>query len=544
MAFRATMSVRTRSCVGCVMLPKITLLLLFAFVRPHPLHAAEFFCSSGDATCLIAAVNSANDTPEEDTITLGPGPYTLTTVDNNTDGPNGLPSIKSTVTIRGAGADRTILERDGAAPVFRLVHIASTGSLILDEVTLRGGVVRGPGVVFGFEDSGGAILNFGTLSIMNSVLTGNSVRDQRGSGGAIAGVGAAVTIVTNTTFASNFVRVNRSASGGAINNQGMLAVTNSTFTDNSTFGNLGAGGAIANGGTVSITSSTLARNTMHGAVNGGGGGAFSNRLLGTVMITNSTLADNTASTIGGGPVLRGGGIENPGTGTVTLQNTILAGNRVRDGVNAKGPDCFGAITSLDHNLIGDPTDCTISLLGNDIIGDPGLGEFTDDGTPGGGHFPLLASSQAIDSARPEACPPTDQLGLARIGICDIGAVEFQTAGLEVVIDIRPRSEANKINPKSHGKIPVVIFTREEFDATTVEPNTVRFGRTGSEATPVSVRFRDVDRDGRTDMVVRFETQDTGIMCGDTSAILTGQTANGLSISGSSSLTTVGCGKPK
>jgi hypothetical protein len=433
MAFWATMSPRPPFRVGCLMLPKLVLFLLFAVVLPHPLHAAEFFCSSGDATCLIAAVNSANDTPEEDTITLGPGLYTLTTVDNNTDGPNGLPSIKSTVTIRGAGADRTILERDGAGPVFRLVHIASTGSLILDEVTLRGGVVRGPGVVFGFEDSGGAILNFGTLSIMNSVLTGNSVRDQRGSGGAIAGVGAAVTIVTNTTFASNFVRVNRSASGGAITNRGMLAVTNSTFTDNSSFAFTGDGGAIANGGTVTITSSTLARNTATGAVSGGEGGALSNGLDGTVMITNSTLADNTAA---GGvpegfhPFHRGGGIANLiGTfaaGTVTLQNTVLARNRLTFGRNGQGPDCFGPITSLDHNLIGDPADCGISLLGNDLIGDPGLGEFTDDGTPGGGHFPLLASSQAIDRASPEACPPTDQLGLPRIGICDIGAVEFQT----------------------------------------------------------------------------------------------------------------------
>jgi hypothetical protein len=460
MAFRAIMSFRTLSCVGCVMLPKITLLLLFAFVLPHPLHAAEFFCSSGDATCLIAAVNSANDTPEEDTIILGPGIYALTTVDNDTDGANGLPSIRSTVTLRGAGADRTIVERDGAAPFFRLVHIASTGSLVLDEVTLRGGVAFAARLPGDLNTSGGAILNLGTLSIMNSVLMGNSVqgqfgdggaiagvgtlsimnsvlmgnsvRGQGGSGGAIAGFGLTVTTVTNTTFASNFVRVNRGASGGAIyNSQGMLAVTNSTFTDNSTFGNIGAGGAIANNqGTVSITSSTLARNTMHGEVNGGGGGALSNGLLGTVLITNSTLADNTASTIGGGPVLRGGGIENRGTGTVTLQNTILAGNSVVDGVNGKGPDCFGVITSLDHNLIGDPTDCTISLLGNDLIGDPGLGEFTDDGTPGGGHFPLLASSQAIDRASPEACPPTDQLGLARIGICDIGAVEFQTAVLE------------------------------------------------------------------------------------------------------------------
>jgi hypothetical protein len=452
MAFRATMSLRNLSCVGCVMLPTITLFLLFAFVLPHSLHAADFFCSAGDVACLIAAVNSANNTPEEDAIILGPGLYTLTTVDNDIDGANGLPSIRSTVTLRGAGADRTIVERDGAAPFFRLLHIASTGSLILDEVTLRGGVTFAARLPGDLNTSGGAILNLGTLSIMNSVLIGNSVQGQIGAGGAIAVVGTlsimnsvlmgnfvrgqggfggaiaavgltTVTTLTNTTFAGNFLRLNRGASGGAISNSGMLAVTNSTFTDNSTFGVTSQGGAIANdGGTVSITSSTLARNIVGAGAFSPGGGALSNAPSGTVMITNSTLADNTASSIFGS---RGGGIENRGTGTVTLQNTILARNS-----GGQGPDCFGAITSLDHNLIGDPTDCTISLLGNDLIGDPGLAEFTDDGTPGGGHFPLLASSQAIDRASPEACPPTDQLGLARIGICDSGAVEFQTAVLE------------------------------------------------------------------------------------------------------------------
>jgi hypothetical protein len=407
------------------MLPKITFLLLFTVVLPHPLHAADFFCSAGDVACLIAAVNSANNTPEEDTIILEPGIYTLTTVNNNTNGPNGLPSIRSTVTLRGAGADRTIVERDGASPSFRLLHIASTGSLILDEVTLRGGVILGPGVdLVGFASSGGAILNLGSLSIMNSVLMGNSVRDQRGDGGAIASIGS--TTVTNTTLAGNFVRTNRPASGGAISNRGMLAVINSTFTDNSTFANAGEGGAIVNSGTVSITSSTLARNIAGAGAQPAlsGGGALSN--YGTVMITNSTLAGNMVSSIFRG--LSGGGIWN--FGTVTLQNTILAANGFSDAMNGEGPDCAGTITSLDHNLIGDPTGCTISLLGNDLTGDPGLGEFTDDGTPGGGHFPLLASSQAIDRASPEACPPTDQLGLPRVGICDTGAVEFQTVVLE------------------------------------------------------------------------------------------------------------------
>jgi hypothetical protein len=111
---------------------------------------------------------------------------------------------------------------------------------------------------------------------------------------------------------------------------------------------------------------------------------------------------------------------------VMRQNTIVAFNTVGVTPSSSGPDCFGPITSLDHNLIGDPTDCTISLLPNDLTGDPGLGEFTDDGTPGGSHFPLVADSQAIDRGNSEACPETDQLGRPRIGTCDRGAVEFQS----------------------------------------------------------------------------------------------------------------------
>jgi hypothetical protein len=527
------------------MLQMIALLLLLAFVSPHSLHAEEFFCSSGNATCLIAAVNAANSTPEEDTIILEPGIYTLTTVDNDTDGANGLPSIASSITLRGAGADSTIVERDAGGPFFRLLHIAATGSLIVDGVTLRDGVAFST-----IATNGGAIFNRGTLSIMNSILMNNSVRGQTGSGGAIFNFLLTTTTITNTTLASNFVRTNRAADGGAITNQGMLAIDKSTVARNFATANGAAGGAISNGlrGTASITSSTLASNSAVGQENRGTGGALTNN--GSLNITNSTLADNVAvSPVSpSGSVRRpcGGGIENDNLGTVTLQNTVVAGNRVSNGVDGEGPDCFGPITSLDHNLIGDPTDCTISLLPNDLTGDPGLGEFTDDGTPGGGHFPLLTGSRAIDSANPEACPETDQLDLARIGICDRGAVEFQgpTAVLEVVIDIRPRSEANRINPKSRREVPVAIFTLQEFDATTVDPNTVRFGPSGTEAAPVSYRFRDVDRDGRADMIVRFEIRDTGITCGDTSAVLTGQTFGGRSISGRSPLTTVGCERPK
>src|SRR5262244_1223738 len=111
---------------------------------------------------------------------------------------------------------------------------------------------------------------------------------------------------------------------------------------------------------------------------------------------------------------------------------------------------------------------------------------------------------------------------------------------EVLVDIRPRGEANRINPNSDKEIRVAILTGNGFDAATVDPNTVRFGATGAEAVPVNFAVRDVNGDGAMDMVLRFEIQDTGIKCGDTSASLTGQTSSGLSFRGSDSIRTVRC----
>ena len=72
-------------------------------------------------------------------------------------------------------------------------------------------------------------------------------------------------------------------------------------------------------------------------------------------------------------------------------------------------------------------------MSSDLNGDPGLGEFVDDGTAGNGHYPLLPTSQAIDAADDEACLETDQIGNSRpidgdddgTPACNIGAIEFQ-----------------------------------------------------------------------------------------------------------------------
>jgi hypothetical protein len=184
-------------------------------------------------------------------------------------------------------------------------------------------------------------------------------------------------------------------------------------------------------------------------------------------------------------------------------------------------------------------------LASDLTGDPDLDTFKDIEDPGKGHFPLLASSRAIDAGNNILCliDPllnTDQLGLPRVGNCDIGAVEFQGGRQMVNIDISPKSDANRINPNNSGNINVPILSGNGFDARDVDPNTIRFGATGTEATPIDVGSRDVDGDGDRDMVLRFQIPDTGIKCGDTFAVLTGQISNGPSVIGSSSIKTVQC----
>jgi hypothetical protein len=91
---------------------------------------------------------------------------------------------------------------------------------------------------------------------------------------------------------------------------------------------------------------------------------------------------------------------------------------------------------------------------------------------------------------------------------------------------------------------VAIFSAGDFDAVTVQPETVRFGATGTEAAPVSFVVRDRNRDHRRDLILRFQIQDMGIKCGDTTASLTGQIANGLPIVGTSGIVTPACKKKK
>ena len=90
-----------------------------ALALPLLVQAKTFHCGAGDVQCLIDAINQANANGEKNTLRLAAGTYTLTDVDNTTDGPTGLPSITSTLTMKGDGAATTILERASSAPEAR-----------------------------------------------------------------------------------------------------------------------------------------------------------------------------------------------------------------------------------------------------------------------------------------------------------------------------------------------------------------------------------------------------------------------------------------
>lgn len=115
-------------------------------------------------------------------------------------------------------------------------------------------------------------------------------------------------------------------------------------------------------------------------------------------------------------------------------------------------------------------------------------------------------------------------------------LEKQRMPIEVDIDIKPGSYPNAINPGSMGVIPVAIMTTEDFDATEVDTETVRFGP--DLASPVRYSFEDVDYDGDLDVVLKFRTQEAGIQAGDTSAMLTGVSFVDWAFFGSDAITTV------
>jgi hypothetical protein len=324
-------------------------------------------------------------------------------------------TISFNLKIIGAGAVTTIVDGGGTNTV---VAIPNAGTV----VTISGFTIRNGRTFRFFTRSGGGINNYGTLTLIDSTLSGNSA----GSGGGIFNGGSLTvnkcSINRNTAVAA---RAKGTSYGGGISNQGTLTVNNSTISGNTAASIFieqiyGAGGGISNFGTLTVNNSTISGNTTGSTQFGNAGfaGGIYNDNAGKLTVNNSTVSENIAGSVGG----------IYGFGTETLQNSIVA-------YNSPG-NCDATITSQGYNLSDDGS-CDFDGPGDLNNTDPMLGPLQNNGGPTQTQA-LLSGSPAIDSGNPGGCTDgqghllkTDQRGQPRpnpedTGGCDRGAYERQT----------------------------------------------------------------------------------------------------------------------
>jgi hypothetical protein len=344
----------------------------------------------------------------------------------------------------------------------------------------------------------------------------------------------------------NNVAITNCQDKGGILNGGEMTLNNVTITGNYA---LGPSAGITNSGTMTLTNVTINDNLVDGW-----GGGISNS--GEMILINVTISGNQSEVDWAAAILNAGtmtlinvtindnyapkepaGIEN--YASIILKNTIVANSLI-------GSNCWGEITSLGHNLDSDGS-CALSEPSDLSNIDPMLGLLQDNGGLTQTHA-LLLGSPAIDAGDNTECPATNQRGISRpqdgdgdgIAICDIGSYELVITPptIEVEIDIKPGSMPNCFNNDGHGVIPVAILSRDDFDATQVDPvtvfldgNNVRVVGKGN----TQAHIEDANGDMLDDLVVQIEDIDSTYMEGDTTAVLTGETYDGTPIEGSDSI---------
>jgi autotransporter-associated beta strand protein len=182
--------------------------------------------------------------------------------------------------------------------------------------------------------NGGAIYNDGALAISNCVFT----NDSGSSGGALFNDTAGALTVANCTF-NNDSATAASGNGGAICNFGTAWINASSLVGDTA---ANSGGGIYNGAMLNVSDSTIAANS---ATFGGG---ITCDLGGTLSVSGSTITGNAAASG------NGGGIDD-NSGTTNLLSSIVVGNVVTGTTTAN--DIGGTLNAIESsfNLLGSPT---------------------------------------------------------------------------------------------------------------------------------------------------------------------------------------------
>lgn len=427
---------------------------------------------TGDGTCdasctLRDAVNSANGTPEADTIVF----------DASVFGSNQTIVLNSGFTIASSGGKLTITGPAAGVTLTRnpqqffLRGFANGGELELNNLTLtdfaeggagaieNGGTLtlknstvsgnRGYGGGAGIYNTGTAtiensiirdnfpslngsgIYNVGTLTLKNSTVSGNTAEER---GGGIYNEG---TLTLQYTTVEN----NGAGQGAGIYNRGLLTIELSTIRNNSSSGS--GGGIFLETGAATIRYSTVRDNTKDGVFNldrdltienstFSGNTGFGIRTQEGLTIRNSTVSGNTNGgidtfqsnvTIENSTISDNGGIGlNKRGGNLWMYSTIIANSTSADCVHS---DSFPTLNAY-NSLIEGGLACVTGDNQNNRTGDPLLGSLQDNGGPTFTHA-LLLGSPAIDAGGSSTLA-TDQrgAGFPRIvgASVDIGAFEL------------------------------------------------------------------------------------------------------------------------
>lgn len=397
----------------------------------------DFIGADGQRS-LREAVNSANATPEADTIVFAPAleGQTLTLT-------QGELRLTQDVTIDGDAdnnGSRVTLSGGGTSRIFSTV--GSNTDVGLTDIVLTGGHADG---------SGGAVLIGGGSLTMTRADVSYSGAYVHG-GGIYAGPGTSLSLISSHIY-HNYLSGSGYGAGISLGQDSVLVIEDSILGGN--FGSFigDFGGAISiQGGTANIARTTIASNDAYY----GGGGIM--LWGGSLSIESSTIAGNSGALGYGGIEQRGGYlivrnsivtansgiyIGGIGGGQTAILNSVIAGNRgfenSQDGAPHYQPihdDMYAVAYSNGHNIFGSIVLGAAggdrqSIAANTILAfDPSSGFPLDSR---GGVIPLLAtvSNPALGAADRFAAMTVDQLGQARSqpsgAVPDIGPVESAQA---------------------------------------------------------------------------------------------------------------------
>jgi uncharacterized repeat protein (TIGR01451 family) len=374
--------------------------------------------------------------------------------------------------------------------------ILNSGTLTLTNSTVSGNSAT-PGTSPNFG-AGGIFNQGGSMTLTNSTVRGNSasVGSVRNGVGGILSMGGSLTLTNSTVSgnsASSDVSFSTAVGGisvGGFSGPASLTLTNSTVSGNSASALSDAFGGIidsASGANVTATNSTVSGNSASAS---GGPGAFSSAVGGisnsggSLSLTNVTLADNSVSEPNGGFLPAVGGVSNFFDGTLTTENSVIAGQ-------SGGPNCYGLGAGSDRGYnLDDGNSCGFSSANNSLSNTNPLldpASLKDNGGPTQ-TIALEPGSPAIDPipTAVNGCGTTittDQRGVTRPqgSGCDIGAFEFvPPAGADLTI-----TKSGAPNPVVSGNrltYTIAVTNNGPQDAT---------GVTVTDALPGSLHFNSV-----------------------------------------------------